>query len=487
MKRSLMNLGHEFDLSFNMGELIPLAVVEGLPGDIWRHSTSLLVRTQPLLAPLMHKVDVTIHHYFVPLRLIWEDFENFMTGGQDGEDEPAFPVLQVPSTTGFEIGSLADYLGIPTGPDAESQLTSALKFRAYNDIWNNYYRDPQLQNELVVSRASGTDVTTSTALQYGCWDKDYFTSCRPEPQLGSEVIIPLAGDAPVVFRETGTTPGTRTFVRNSNSAGTPMNLVQAGTSGQPIVADAELDATAAVDVNTLRLSSAVQIFKEKLNRGNRYVEMLWNFFKVRPQDSRLQLPEYLGGGRFPIQFSEVLNTTALSDVSDPLGTLGGHGIAAGRSNRYKFFVPEFGFIVTLACVRPKTMYMQGFHKSDNRRSRYDFFNPVFAHLGDQEVLKKEIYAGAADPEGTFGFTPRWDEYRYLPNRVAGEFKSTLDYWHMARIFSTEPALNADFVKSNPTDRVFPISVSEADQLQVRCFHKMKVRRPMPKVAKPRLM
>lgn len=500
MRKSLMPLSHEKLLTCNMGELVPIALMDVSPGDVFRQDTSLLIRTQPLLAPIMHKVDASIHHWFVPLRTVWDDFENFINQGQDGLQQPTFPTITLDSSAGEnDIGSLADHLGIPD--DVTDPEVSALPFRAMADIWNENYRDEQLQTELTVSRASGADTTTSVALQNGCWGKDYFTSARPAPQLGSEVTIPLTGDAPVTG--IGAVTNTSTFTNQAryetDGSGT-VNYAKAknidwgsGSNGQfSVEVDpdndgypnirADLTNVSAVDINQLRLASSLQRFKEKMNRkGARYVEYLQSMFGVRSQDSRLQRPEYLGGGKVTVQFSEVLQT---AEGTDPVGELRGHGIAAGKSNRYKFFAPEHGFIITTMVVRPKTVYSQGIHKLWNRRSPFDYLIPDFAHLGDQEVLNKEIYAAHASPDGTFGYTPRYEEYRTIPNSIAGEFRDTLDFWHMARQFSSDPALNADFVKANPTDRVYATS---ADQLQIRAMHNIKAKRPIPRQANPKLL
>lgn len=500
MKKALHNLSHEKLLTCNQGELIPLTIMDVVPGDVFRQSTSLLLRTQPLLAPVMHKCNVTIHHWFVPLRLLWADFETFITGGPSGEDASVFPTITVNTGTGWAINSLADYLGLPTGVD--DFAASALPFRAYDMIWNNFYRDKDLQTELVISTASGADTTTSTVLQNGCWEKDYFTSARLTPQKGDDVSIPLTGDAPVrgilvpqaANAATGSTmwetptdsqpTGTRVWSSGVtpyvnvmdaiNSAGT------AGTGGHGPDIYAEMDAVSAIDINTLRLASALQRFKELMSRfGSSYDEYLRQF-GVKAQDSRLQLPEYLGGGSNVIQFSEVLQT---AEGTDPVGELRGHGISAAKSNRYKFFAPEHGFILTFLIVRPRTVYMEGIPKLWNRRSRYDYFHHAFQNLGQQEVINKELYAAYTTPEGVFGYQDRYDEYRRIENSVAGEFRSTLNFWHMARDFTSSPALNASFVSSNPTNRIY---ATAADQLQIRAMHHVKAKRPVSKVAKPYL-
>jgi hypothetical protein len=489
MKRSVFNLSHEKLSTFNLGELVPLTIMDVSPGDMFRQNTSMLLRTQPLLAPVMHKVDVSIHHWFVPLRLLWDEFEDFINGGLDGTQDPTFPTIDFAS--GVAESTLGDYFGLPTGVNNLS--VSALPYRAYSFIFNQWYRDQQLQTELAMSTASGLDSTTNTDLKKGCWGKDYFTSARPEPQLGSEVTIPLTGDAPVNLNPTtGVLPLIKRasdHTNNSGSNGLGYNGSAQFTNdgGTQQVFDpngtlqADLSNVSAVDINQLRLASALQRFKEKMNNfGARYNEFLVSMFNVRPQDARMQIPEYLGGGKTTVQFSEVLQT---SEGTDPVGEMRGHGLAAGSTNKYRFMAPEHGFILTMAVVRPKTVYTDGQSRLWNRRSRYDYLLPDFAHLGDQEVLNKELYAAHTTPDGTFGFTPRYDDYRTMPNTVAGEFRSTLNYWHLARNFTSDPALNADFVECNPSDRIF--ATSEA-QLMTRAIHSIKAKRPLPVNASPRL-
>lgn len=499
IKRSVFNLTHDRLSTFDGGKLVPAMCEMLAPGDMWRQNTSALVRTQPLLAPVMHKVNVTVHHWFVPLRLLMvqEDWENFITGGLDGAASVTLPTITVNTGTGYAIGSLADHLGLPTGVD--DITVSAFPFRAYGEIYNNWYADEQLNTPVVVSKAAGVDTTTNTTLLSACWEKDYFTKARPEPQLGAAVTIPLTGNAPVTgFAVSGanTQTGGNTFDSDGNTVPTgtwgfltnwvAVDKIQstgtAGAAGHFPDLEADLSGVSAVNINDLREASAIQRFLEKTNRsGARYTEWLRSFFGVNPQDSRLQLPEYLGGGNVTIQFSEVLQT---AEGTDPVGELKGHGIAAGRSNRFKYMAQEHGIVMTLICIRPKTMYSQGIRRPWLYTSKYDFLNPIFANLGDQEVYDQEIYAQASNPTTVFGYTPRYEEYRYIPNTIAGEFRSTLSFWHFARNFSSLPALNASFVTADPTDDPFATS---ADQFQCRFIHNIKAKRPLPKTANPRLM
>lgn len=486
MKSNLHFLSHTKKFSCNMGELIPIACVPCVPGDSIQHHASALIRTQPLLAPLMHKVDVTIHHWFCPLRIIWDDFEDFITGGPDGTDTTERPYVNSTVGTGFAIGSLADYMGIT--PGVASKPFSALPFRAYAEIWNKRYRDQDLQTPLVISKGNGLDSTTSLTLQNGCWQKDYYTTSRPDPQKGVDVTIPLTGNAPVVgtgvtpILDTATNlPGNLqlspggTFVSSATPPAGTADAFFTATTGL----ETDLSAVSAVNILDLRLATALQRYKENMMRfGSRYSERLLAAFGVANQDARLQDPEYLGGGRQTIQFSEVLQT---AEGSDPVGELRGHGIAAMRSNKYRRYIPEFGYIISLMCVRPKTNYAQSIDRHWLYRTKEDFFTPELQHVGQQEVYDGEVYAGAASQYGVFGYQNRYDEYRHIEDRVAGEFRDTLKHWTMARIFASEPSLNADFVTCTPRADVY--AAPSADQLYVQVRNDIKAKRKVAKSAR----
>jgi len=480
MKRSKFSLSNYKLLSCDLGELVPVGLTEVLPGDSVQHATNCLVRCSPLLTPVMHPVDVRIHHWFVPHRLVWDEFEDFITGGPDGEDVTELPTITF--ATGPAVGTLADYLGVP--PGVNNIEVSALPFRGYAMIWNEWYRDQDLQTELTIDLTSGADTTTATTLQHCSWEKDYFTSSRPWEQKGPSITIPIGDTAPVIgIGTTGSTGAAQNNVRQSD--GTTENYtfgrasgvdqlyykMTAATSAFPQI-EADLSSASAITINALREALALQRFAEARARyGSRYVEYL-RYLGVKSSDARLQRPEYLGGGRQTIQFSEVLQT---AEGTNPVGELRGHGIAALRSNRYRRYFEEHGYIYTFLSVRPKTIYAQGLARHWNRRVREDFWQQELQHIGQQEVLYKELYAAHATPEGTFGYQDRYDEYRRTESSIAGEFRTTaLDMWHMARIFASDPALNADFVKCVPTERTF--AVPSEDVLWIMAKHSMQARR-----------
>lgn len=489
MKRGKHSLSHTRLLSCDLGELVPCGLTEVLPGDSIQHATSALVRAAPLLAPVMHPTDVRIHHWFVPFRLIWTEFEDFITGGPDGLNASVFPTRVVTPVT---QGTLANYLGLPVGVNP---TVSALPFRAYNLIWNENYRDQDLQTELVNSLASGVDATTNITMQNCSWEKDYLTAARPWEQKGPAITIPLGSQAPIrgiAIQGTGLTTGSNFW--GANAAGD----IASGTVGNVVVADAaasqavafdvatntaasatnrpnifaDLSNASAVTVSLLREALALQRFEEARARyGSRYVEYL-RYLGVRSSDARLSRPEYLGGVRQTIQFSEVLQT---APGTDPVGDMKGHGIAGVRGRRYRRYFEEHGYIMSLLSVRPKTIYMSGIGRTWNRRTKEDFFQKELEHIGQQKVLNKEVRAAHAVPDGTFGFSNRYSDYRRSESFVAGEFAtSVLNYWHLARDFASDPALNASFVSCVPTERSF--AVPAEDVLYVMIRHNIQARR-----------
>lgn len=480
MKRSKHSLSNYKLLTCDMGELVPIGVMEVLPGDSIQQATSCLVRTSPLLAPVMHPVAIRIHHWFVPYRLLWSEWEDFITAGPQGTSLPVFPTVTAANT---QVGTLADYLGIPNA--IVSMPVSVLPFRAYTMIWNENYRDQDLQTELPLSTASGNDVTTNTALQNIGWEKDYFTSSRPWEQKGPTVTIPLGTSAPIKSTGTGFTWSGSTGGSNgqavwaSNAASSSIastGNVFFGTAGTTMAGlNTDLTGASAITVNALRQALALQSFEEARARyGSRYTEYL-RYLGIKSSDARLQRPEYLGGGKQVIQFSEVLATAASTTPATAVGEMKGHGISAMKSNRYRRFFEEHGIVISLMSALPRTMYVQGVARHWNRRTKEEFWQREFQHIGQQAVKNKEVYANAASPDATFGYQDRYDEYRRTENTIAGEFRtSALDYWHLGRVFASEPALNATFVKSVPTKRVFASQAT--DSLYVMAKHNIQARR-----------
>jgi len=483
MKRSKHNLSHNVNQTMNMGMLTPIGLTEVLPGDTWQHATQALIRLAPLNSPVMHPTHAKIMHFFVPHRLVWDEWEDFVTRGADGDSAPVFPTIEFDS---IAASSLANYLGLPVfSTEAENVHVSALPFRGYAKIFNEYFRDQDLVDELVIDTSSGVDTTTNINLVPAAWEKDYFTSARPWTQKGPEITIPVSGTAPVHGIALSNTPDaasaqgssretpdiTRNYTGWSDAQGG--FRIEQGATGFPAIY-ADLSDALGVPIDQLRTALALQRFEEARARyGSRYVEYL-RYLGVKSSDARLQRPEYLGGGKQTIQFSEVLQTSPNPTTEDGVGDLFGHGIAAMHSNRYRRFFEEHGYVFSFMVVRPRAIYANGIPRHFNRRTFTDFWQKELEHVGQQAVLNKEVYVGAATPDGTFGYQDQYDEYRRNFDRVGGEFATILNYWTMARIFGSEPTLNDDFVNCIPDPRIFQSTAT--DQLYVMARHSIQARR-----------
>lgn len=486
MKRSKFSLSHYKLMTGDMGVLYPITWYEVLPGDTMQHRTNMLLRLSPLLSPVMHPVRVRINNFFVPYRLIWDDFESFITGGADGTDSTTPPNITAGTVA---EGDLADYLGIPPAAYAGAITYSALPFRAYASIYNEWFRDQDLVTALTIDTGNGTDSTTSTTLQKVAWEKDYFTASRPWEQKGTEVTIPI-----------GTTANIRTAAAEDGNVGiysdgsTAYRLLDTGLSRLDVSAvstDAEtnkmyadLSSATGMSVNDLRLYIAMQRYKEnRAEFGSRYVEYLRSL-GVRSSDARLQNPEFLGGARQTISFSEVLSTDD-DGSSNYAGKMRGHGIAALRSSRYRRFFEEHGIVMTMLSVVPKAIYATGLHRSFSKTTKEDYYQKELAHIGDQAILNKEVYTSDTSPGTTFGYQTRYDEYRYHPSNIAGEFRTTLNHWHYARLIAADPACNQSFIECNPTKRQY--ASNSTDCLYVMAQHSVQARRLIPRFPKKRIM
>lgn len=528
LNRSTFDLTHEVKMSAKMGKLIPFYLQEVVPSDTFTVTSEMLVRFMPTIAPLMHRVNVFTHFFFVPHRLVWNEFQEFITGGDDGKATPDFPRINVQTdgegvTLGVDYvskGSLYDYLGLPVNTDVNSpgQIyapihISALPFRGYQLIWNEFYRDQNLQEKVDFSLASGLidgeEAEEIMAIKNRNWEKDYFTSCLPFAQKGDDVYLPLSGNAPVNVNnsadrgnwldtagddapngELTTSFGGGTYV-NEGSSLTGVKYDPNGTL------DADLSQATMATINDVRTGFSVQRFLERLARGgSRYTEVIKSFFDVNSSDARLQRPEYLGGGMAPVIISEVLQTSSSDDVS-PQGNMSGHAISVGESNNFTKFFEEHGYIIGIMSVVPRTAYQEGIPKTFRRFDKFDFYWPTFAHLGEMEVKKEEVnvdfYAGDDDPGSvnlqTFGYQSRYADYRSAFSRVAGEFRDNLAFWHMGRILDSPGniELNDDFVTCQPRKDVFAVTDPDVDELYIQVVNKVIAKRPMPFNAEPGLI
>lgn len=460
------NLSHYNLATCDLGQLIPISCVPVLPGDTIQQESSAILRVTPMIAPVMHPVTVRIHHFFVPARRLWNrktndnngKFEDFITGGADGNNAEEPPKI---TTTGTPF-DLLDYLGIPLVAGIE---INAMPIRAVNEIFNHWYRDQDLVTERDLD-----DLTIPRI----AWEKDQFSSARPWTQKGAAVTIPLGTEAPVkgigvenqtwlgaqaVYESDGTNP---TYAGHKNAsdnvANNRVHIEKDPTTNYPYIR-ADLAAAVGADINEVRRAFALQRFQEARARyGSRYTEYL-RHLGVVAADSRLQDPEFLGGGSTNINFSEVLQTgsntvTGAPGLGDGIGAMAGHGIAALRSNKYRRHMEEHGYVVTMMSVRPKALYTDGIDREFLKTAKEDYFQKELELIGQQEVFKNEVYADAASGMQTFGYQDRYHEYRHHRSRVTSMFRSTFDYWHLGRKLSSMPTLNASFVTCTPSKRVF---------------------------------
>lgn len=491
-KKNVFDLTHDVKLSADMGNLTPILALECVPGDKFELGCESLVRFAPMIAPVMHRMDVSMHYFFVPNRIVWQNWEKFIT---DASSELVMPYIPWNSTLADALPGSAkfmDYMGVPpptTG--TETVNINALPLAAYQAIYNEYYRDQNLKLPVDYKLPDGNQNAVSgqvnklTTLRKRAWEHDYFTASLPFAQKGQAVDIPL-GEVNIPY----------TKISGRNSLGVSGQDVLSAVGGtydidplpSPLTAGLYSSSTTAevepTTINDLRRAFRLQEWLEKNARGGtRYIENILTHFGVKSSDKRLQRPEYITGVKTPVIISEIVNTTGQTDGL-PQGNMSGHGLSVSSGRSGSYYCEEHGFIIGIMSVMPKTAYQQGIPKSYLKNDTLDYFWPSFAHIGEQPVVNNEIYAYTNTGNDTFGYVPRYAEYKYMPSRVAGDFRTTLDYWHLGRIFDTQPSLSGQFVDCDPTKRIFALEDPEGDSLYCHVLNKIKAIRPMPKFGTP---
>ena len=539
IQRSRFDRSASLKTSFNAGNIVPFFLEEVLPGDTFNVKTSRVVRMQTLLTPMMDNVYLDTYYFFVPNRLVWDHWKEFCGENTESawipQTEYSIPQITAPDG-GWQVGTLADYFGVPTGVSGLS--VSALPFRAYALIMNEWFRDENLQDPLVVptddSTVAGvntgtfvTDVAKGGLPYIACKYHDYFTSALPAPQKGPDVTIPIAEAATAyVYPAATLNPNLQerfNTLRWSDSQGNPVtgaaqydsyigissggytfdrNLSSSlgtGSVKQMMPANLVADFSGvgqAATINQLRLAFQIQKFYEKQARGgSRYTEVVRSFFGVTSPDARLQRPEYLGGNRTPINVNQVIQQSGTGEsVNTPQGTVVGMSLTTDSHSDFTKSFTEHGFIIGVMVARYDHTYQQGLNRLWSRKDKFDYYWPVFANIGEQAIKNKEIYAQGNDTDDeVFGYQEAWAEYRYKPNQVTGEMRSqyaqSLDVWHLADDYSKLPSLSAEWIQEDgkTIDRVLAVSSDLANQFFADIYVKNYCTRPMPMYSIPGLI
>lgn len=497
IQRSKFDRSFGVKTAFDAGYLVPIMVDEILPGDTMHLRMEGFARMSTPIFPVMDNMYLETFYFFIPNRLVWDNWERFNGYQRNPGDSTDFIVPQIvmPAVTGATEGSLADHFGIPTA--VPNLSVNSLPFRCYNLLYNDWFRDENLQDSVVVDVDDGPDNYSDYVLLRRNKRRDYFTSCLPFPQKGPDVVLPLGTSAPVISSGTGvptfntTGQSNRALFSVNGSSAVVFNANSTATddlSWNTTSLAADLTDAAGASINDLRLAVQTQkMFERDARGGTRYIEVVHSHFGVISPDFRMQRPEYIGGGSTPIFINPVAQTSATSG-SNALGDLAGYGVASPTGHGFVYSSTEHGFIIGLVMVRADLNYQSGLERFWSRQTRFDYYWPALAHLGEQAVLNKEIYAqGTSADDEVFGYQERYAEYRYKPNLITGLFRSnatgSLDSWHLAQDFGSLPALNDEFiVEDPPMERILAVN-TEPDFL-FEAFFLYNCARPMPVYSVP---
>ncbi len=533
LSRSTFDRSASVKTSFNAGDIVPFFLEEVLPGDTFNVKSSKVVRMQTLLTPMMDNVYLDTYYFFVPNRLVWKHWKEFNGENTESawipETKYEVPQITAPAGTGWSVGTIADYFGIPTG--VPNLSVSALPFRAYALIMNEWFRDQNLSDPLVVPDDDATvagvntgtfvsDVAKGGKPYIAAKYHDYFTSCLPSPQKGPDVTIPVSGGSnmPVIaltkpawdsssYEAAGGTTlkridnGGNWYAGNNilpkTTTGYGQDLVGTPTSYPPSNLYAVNDGTvSSATINQLRLAFQIQkLYERDARGGSRYIEILKSHFGVTSPDARLQRPEYLGGNRVPININQVIQQSGTgSGSSTPQGTVVGMSQTTDSHADFIKSFTEHGFIIGVMVARYDHTYQQGLDRLWSRKDRFDYYWPVFANIGEQAVKNKEIYAqGNAEDDQVFGYQEAWADYRYKPNRVTGEMRSayaqSLDVWHLADDYASRPSLSDSWIREDKSniDRVLAVTSENSNQFFADIYVQNRATRPMPMYSVPGLI